>query len=44
MVCHAYVYKDCIIALDTTITWKDEEMKEVNKMDTTLYVIKAYPD
>ena len=25
-------------ALDTPITWKDEETKEVNKMDTTFYV------
>ena len=25
-------------ALDTTITWKNEEMMEVNKMDTTFYV------
>ena len=25
-------------ALETTITWKDEETKEVNKMDTTFYV------
>ena len=23
---------------DTPITWKDEETKEVNKMDTTFYV------
>ena len=22
----------------TTITWKDEETKEVNKMDTTFYI------
>ena len=25
-------------ALETTITWKDEETQEVNKMDTTFYV------
>ena len=25
-------------ALDTPITWKDEETKEVNKMDTTFYI------
>ena len=25
-------------ALEPTITWKDEESKEVNKMDTTFYV------
>ena len=25
-------------ALETTITWKDEETKEVNKMDTTFYI------
>ena len=25
-------------ALDKPITWKDEETKEVNKMNTTLYV------
>ena len=25
-------------ALDTPITWKDEEAKEVNKMDTTFYI------
>ena len=25
--------------LDTPITWKDEETKEVNKMDTTFYVV-----
>ena len=27
-----------ISALETTITWKDEETKEVNKMDTTFYI------
>ena len=26
-------------ALDTVITWKDEETKKVNKMDTTFYVM-----
>ena len=26
-------------ALDTTITWKDKETKEVNKMNTTFYVV-----
>ena len=25
-------------ALETTITWKDEETKEVNKMDTAFYI------
>ena len=25
-------------ALETTITWKDEETKEISKMDTTFYV------
>ena len=25
-------------ALDTVITWKDEETKKVNKMNTTFYV------
>ena len=25
-------------ALDTPITWKDEETQEVNKMDTTFYI------
>ena len=25
-------------ALETTITWKDKETKEVNKMDTTFYI------
>ena len=26
-------------ALDTPITWKHEETKEVNKMDTTFYIV-----
>ena len=26
-------------ALDTVITWKDEETKKINKMNTTFYVI-----
>ena len=27
-----------VSALDTSITWKGEETKEVNKMDTTFYI------
>ena len=31
-------YQAQVGALDTPITWKDEETKEVNKMDTTFYI------